>query len=101
MVHVVVVLRNGGHIVDSNFMVVEDIPEPEEGWSWHDEKVRVVKNPVRILEKVWQSPRIVGKAREVWCQHWVLDCNSGSIVLDNDWSSRSPMRRLALEKVGK
>lgn len=99
MVHVVIENRSGGYTIDSNFVCVEELPEPEEGWSYHDERTRVVKNPVRILEQLWLSERVRNFAREVWCEHWVLDCDSGSILLDNDWSTRSPMRRLAARKL--
>jgi len=99
MVHVVIEHRHGGYTIDSNFVCVEELPEPEGGWSYHDEKTRIVKNPVKILETLWKSERVVELAREVWCEHWVLDCNAGTIWLDNDWSTRSPMRRLAARKV--
>lgn len=100
MVHVVIEQRGGGYKIDSNFVCVEELPEPDEGWSYHDEKTRIVKNPVRILETLWNSPRVKDLAREVWCEHWVLDCNTGTIFLDNDWSTRSPMRRIAANKMG-
>ena len=101
MAHVVIELRSGGYIIDSGFTVCEPIEEPEEGFAYGEETTRLVKNPVRILESLWRSEAVVAKAREVWCNDWVLDCNTGSIVLGNDWSSRSPMRRLAIEKVGR
>lgn len=93
MVHVVVALRNGGYKVDSGFTVYDKLPEPDGGFEWGEETVRVVKNPVRILEQLWATDWVKSVAREVWCEHWVLDCNTGSILLDNDWSTRSPLRR--------
>lgn len=102
MVHVVVALRSGGYVIDSGFHCVEDLPVPDGGFVWGEETSAVVKNPVRLLELVWQSPRIVSQAREVWCNDWVLDCDTGSIVLNNDWTTRSPIRRRAVNKaIGK
>ena len=100
MVHVVVVLRSGEYKVDSNFVCVEELVEPAEGWTYHDEKTRIVKNPVRVLEKLWATDWVKSVAREVWCEHWGLDCNTGSILLDNDWSTRSPMRWVEANKLG-
>lgn len=99
MVHLVVEQRGGGYTIDSNFVCVQELPEPDGGWGFHDERYKIVKNPVAILEQLWKSPRVVEFAREVWCEHWVLDCDSGSILLDNDWSTRSPMRRIAANKL--
>lgn len=88
MVHVVVALRNGGYKVDSGFTVYDQLPEPEGGFEFGEETVRVVRNPVRILEQLWLTDWVRVVAREVWCEHWVLDCGTGKIVLDNDWTER-------------
>lgn len=98
MVHVVIALRSGGYVIDSGFHCVEDLPVPDGGFGWGEETSRVVKNPVELLELVWQSPRVVSQAREVWCDDWVLDCDIGSIVLCNDWTSRSLVRSMAVRK---
>jgi hypothetical protein len=101
MVHLVLAYRNGGYFTDSAFTAYDPIPEPEEGFAYGEDTVRLVKNPVRVLEQLWGNPRIKGIAREVWCEHWVLDCNTGKIVLDNDWSERSITKALALKQVTK
>ena len=101
MVHLVVEKRGGGYHIDSNFVVVQPLPEPVDGWGFHDERYRILKNPVAILEELWKSRVTMDWAREVWCEHWVLDCNLGTVVLDNDWSTRSPMRRIAQGKVAR
>jgi len=100
--HLVVALRNGGYHIDSGFRAYDPLPEPDGGFAFGDETVVEVRNPVRILEQLFYDNDWVAEfAREVWCDHWVLNCDTGKIVLDNDWTERSLMKALAVEKVMK
>ena len=78
-----VVARKDGRVtMDSGFMFDA---RREDG-----ELVYARVNPVRVLEGFFDTPRIRNYAREVWLGDWVLDCDTGSIVLCNDWTTRFP-----------
>lgn len=78
----VVARKDGKVTMDSGFMFDERDAEGV---------LRFAKiNPVKVLEGFFDMPRIRNYAREVWLGDWVLDCDTGSIVLCNDWTTRFP-----------
>lgn len=70
-----------------------DIVKMDSGFSYDERdeagELRFAKlNPVKILNEYFENPRIRNAAKQVWLGDWVLDCNTGKIVLVNDWTER-------------
>jgi hypothetical protein len=83
-----VVLRNGHRTkLDYEFMFDE-----KDG----DGELRFAKiNPVKVLHEFADNAKLTNIAREIWLGDWVLDCDSLTVNLHTDYTTRSPRKRSA------